>query len=264
MSDRLSTTPGHQQSLELNKKLNVSFVPGTGDQLVLSFRGIGLETNGRPEEFWATISQNGRNHMMFVADLTQSWFNTRGLMRNVILHIRKVVDLLAPERIFAVGNSMGGYAACVFAKFIPIDGVLAICPQMTLDPALIEDPRWDKYAKPVRNFRAPAIPDCLQDRTRYTFIHGARGYEGFQAAATPIQANLRQFIFRKQFHAVVKSLKEQELLRPIISALLDGKNIHAERLIRSAGGELRDPKWMPYRPLGRHPGTSPSVEENLS
>ncbi|QPH55770.1 hypothetical protein [Pontivivens ytuae] len=230
----------------MSDTLAVRYVPGAGARLVLSFRGIGAhDGEGRAEEFWGTVSQGGRNHMLFIADRTNGWYNTRGMMRRIEAHIRAVLDAVAPRQVFAIGNSMGAYGACVFSSRFDMDGVIAICPQATLDQRLVEDRRWARYARPVRTFRAPHLADCIRPATRYTILQGARGLERRQAEAIPLAANVRHFLFPGAFHALAEGLKAKGQLRPIVTALLDGENIHAERLIVEAGGRLRRARSQP-------------------
>lgn len=231
--------------------LAVRFVPGRGQRLVLSFRGLGhKDRTGRPEEFWGSISQGGQNNMLFIADKAQSWYNTRGMMRRISDHIAAVMDRVQPRQTFAIGNSMGAYGACLFSKEHDFDAVVAICPQVSLDQSVMPDQRWVRYARRVRVFRAPPLAECLRDQTRYFILSGGRGLEGHQADGVPIRPNVRHYIFRRMFHAVAENMKAQGQLTPFIDTVLNGENIRAERMLRDAGAHLRT---TPLRPAEEPP-----------
>lgn len=240
--ERTDMTPGWPADavLEDSPTLAVRAVRGRGPRLVISFRGTGTaRSGGRPEEFWGTISEGGANHLLFVADRTNGWYNHRGMIRAIDAHIAATIEALAPRQIFMIGNSMGGYGACLFAARHPVDAVIAICPQASLDPAVVPDPRYRRLARAVRTFRAPPLGACLRDRTRYWLMNGARGWDRLQAAMVPLRGNLRHFLFPGHFHAVAEMLKARKALRPIVSAILDGADMEAERRIVAEGGRLR-------------------------
>lgn len=233
--------------LEHSDHLAVRYVPGSSRNLVISFRGLGGAKGGagRVEEFWGSISQGGTNHMLFIADLAQSWYNHRGLMKRIRAYIQQILGRVQPVQVSAIGNSMGGYGAMIFSGFFPFDRVLAICPQATLDQDLVPDQRWARFARRTRVLRAPHVRDCVNPVTRYTVMLGARGLERAQAAQMPSEGNIRVFLMRGYYHAVAEGLKAQGLMRPLIHSFLNGEAFGLEHHIRGAGGILYNPQIQP-------------------
>jgi predicted esterase YcpF (UPF0227 family) len=233
--------------LERSAALAVRYVAGTGEKLVISFRGLGSQRGGggRTEEFWGSIRQDGRNHLLFIADVAQSWYNTRGMIQRIRDHVSEVIARVKPRQISAIGNSMGGYGAIVFSRFFPFDQVLSICPQATLNQNIVPDRRWARYARAVRAMRAPHVRDCVNPTTRYTVLLGARGLERIQTVQMPTQDNVRVFQMQGYYHAVAEGLKEQGLLRPMVHSFLNAEAFGLERQITAAGGVPYKPKPTP-------------------
>ncbi len=71
---------------------------------------------------------------MFLRDFSQSWYHA-GLLNissdidSTAIYIESAISENKPEKIFFVGNSMGGYAAMLFSSLIGKGEVIAFAPQ---------------------------------------------------------------------------------------------------------------------------------------
>lgn len=219
----------------------MQFEPGNGSDLVVSFSGIYANSRSNPTEFWTTLHALGKPNMLFIADLSDLWFNLPGMMARVEQVLHSVVEKLKPKRIFMLGNSMGGYGACIFAKTIDATAVLAFCPQVSLDPKVVSDRRWQKFYRRIDNFPAPVLGDELSDSTRYFVLHGLRGLESEQAKAMPSSPNFRHYVFPKMFHSVAEQIRKQKKLITLVGHFLKQDTPSMDLLLAEFGGRPKHP-----------------------
>ncbi|WP_289098616.1 hypothetical protein [uncultured Pseudoalteromonas sp.] len=122
-----------------------------GSDLYIFFGGIAAGIAMPPFEFYnaAGILEQ---HKIFIRDFHQNWYQNglEGISQNVTTttnFINKKINEIKPEKIYFVGNSMGGFAAILFARLIGRGEVIAFAPQTFICP--IErikksDYRWFK------------------------------------------------------------------------------------------------------------------------
>lgn len=117
--------------IELSKK---------GDNLYLFFGGILASIGMPPFEFYNS-SKIIDQHKIFVRDFSQSWYQN-GLpsvshdIRSTARYLKAQIEVINPEKIYFVGNSMGGYAAILFSNLIDLGEVIAFAPQTFISPHL--------------------------------------------------------------------------------------------------------------------------------
>lgn len=120
-------------------------------KLYLIFGGISAGLGMVPFEFYKTARIVDENKFFF-RDFSQSWYQNGlpGVGRNVFEvagYIRETIDGLQPEEIYFVGNSMGGFAALLFASLVGKGKAIAFAPQSFISPILRYkhlDHRWQK------------------------------------------------------------------------------------------------------------------------
>lgn len=116
-------------------------VPGA-TTLYVFFGGMAAGIVIPPFEFYRAASILDQ-HKLFLRDFGQCWYHA-GLvdashdLRSTAVWLRDRIDILAPRRTVFVGNSMGGYAALLFASLLGAGDVVAFAPQTYLSPWL----RW--------------------------------------------------------------------------------------------------------------------------
>jgi pimeloyl-ACP methyl ester carboxylesterase len=94
---------------------------------------------------------------MFVRDLRLAWYH-RGVRRHgstlpeLANSLHELIAQHEVERLVAIGNSAGGYAALAFGTLLGADRVLAFAPQTVLEPSVLAewgDHRWNEYLDPL-------------------------------------------------------------------------------------------------------------------
>ncbi|MGZ8955823.1 MAG: YqiA/YcfP family alpha/beta fold hydrolase, partial [Methylovulum sp.] len=119
--------------------------------LYFFFGGIAGNIAMPPFEFYSASKIMNENKI-FIRDFSQTWYH-RGL-RNIskdidttVTFLQKEINELKPEKVYFVGNSMGGYAAILFSMLLKQGDAIAFAPQTFLSPELRKhygDMRWSK------------------------------------------------------------------------------------------------------------------------
>ena len=118
-------------------------------KLYIFFGGISAGIAMPPFEFYNSSRILGENKI-FVRDFSQCWYHD-GLpgistdIESTVEYLKAQIKCINPDDIFFVGNSMGGYAAMLFATLIGKGEVIAFAPQTFISPSLRikhRDSRW--------------------------------------------------------------------------------------------------------------------------
>ncbi len=120
-----------------------------GKNLYIFFGGIASGIVMPVFEFYRA-SKILDDHKIFLRDLAQCWYQV-GLppisrdIETTAQYLNAQIDRLKPEKVYFVGNSMGGYAAILFASLVGVGEAIAFAPQTFIDPYLrfkYRDKRW--------------------------------------------------------------------------------------------------------------------------
>ncbi|MEM6655073.1 MAG: hypothetical protein AAF596_04645 [Planctomycetota bacterium] len=130
--------------------VELSTVPGAR-RLYVFFGGIASGIAMPPFEFY-NAAQILDDNKVFVRDFRQAWYHAglRGVSRDLpstAEFLRQQVAELHAESVTFVGNSMGGFAALLFASLTGLGPAVAFAPQTFLTPALRykhRDTRWGR------------------------------------------------------------------------------------------------------------------------
>jgi pimeloyl-ACP methyl ester carboxylesterase len=219
--------------------LHIGHLEGQGDTLVLSFAGV-----GRPEEAVQGVEaarlagEGGKNHVMFIADASRSWMNGPGIMDGVKTALDMLRARIQPRRVIAVGNSMGGSSALIFAGAHRVDAVLALAPQFSVCPDVAPwETRWQHYTKDVAEWRYPTCPDLSGSDTQVTILHGRDQEERRHAMMFKDGPRIAHFLMGRYNHRMSQKLKKRGLLQPIFSAFIAGDLPATHAAIMAAGGQ---------------------------
>lgn len=118
-------------------------------KLYILFGGIASSMGIPPFEFYNS-SRILNDNKIFLRDFSQSWYQT-GLpgIGNTAYDIgnflKSRIKEINPQEIYFVGNSMGGFAAILFASMLGCGKAVAFCPQTFIDPLkriVHGDGRW--------------------------------------------------------------------------------------------------------------------------
>ncbi len=117
--------------------------------LYFFFGGIHASIAMPPFEFYKA-SEIIEENKIFLRDFDQSWYHA-GLKDKSInidttaMYIENTINNIRPEKVFFVGNSMGGYAAILFSSLIGKGEAIAFAPQTFISSDLrkkYNDTRW--------------------------------------------------------------------------------------------------------------------------
>lgn len=117
--------------------------------LFIFFGGMAAGIAMPPFEFYNFSKILGESKI-FVRDFDQCWYHAGlpGCSRDIystVNYLRGEIRKIGPRRIVFVGNSMGGYAAMLFAALLGEGEVVAFAPQTFISPLLrmrYRDGRW--------------------------------------------------------------------------------------------------------------------------
>lgn len=148
-AQRPITLGGHRDtpSAELQR------VPGA-TTLYVFFGGIAAGIVIPPFEFYrAARILDG--HRLFLRDFAQCWYQVGlvGISRDIpstVAYLRDRIAELAPARTVLVGNSMGGFAALLFAGLLGNVEAIAFAPQTFVSPWLRWKYRDERWAHQIR------------------------------------------------------------------------------------------------------------------
>ena len=143
--------------------------------------------------------------------------------------IRDEIDLLKPDKVFFVGNSMGGFAAILFATLIGSGHVIAFAPQTFIGPfsrIRAMDFRWQKqifktYASSVGK---PKYFDLRKVMLNYKrkikiqiFVSSDHRLDSRHAQHLQGLSGVEIISFKGGGHGIVKDLRDRNLLPEMLS-----------------------------------------------
>ncbi|GAB4343817.1 MAG: hypothetical protein Kow0089_19910 [Desulfobulbaceae bacterium] len=109
-------------------------------RLYLLFGGISAEVGMLPFEFYKSSRIINENKIFF-RDYSQAWYQN-GLpgvgddVYEMAEFITRKIEKIQPREIYFVGNSMGGFAAILFAALVGRGVAIAFAPQTFISPLL--------------------------------------------------------------------------------------------------------------------------------
>lgn len=237
--------PAHRVKLDVvldNPPLRIRYLPGTGDELVLAFSGVGRNTDPTEEpgiEFYRIASGAGTRHVLFITDQSRSWLNHSDIAEQIADFTLATQERTGARRITALGNSMGGTMALLMARFLAFEAVLAFVPQYSVDPSIMPDePSWKKMRNRIQKFRFAAVDD-LPPKGQYFVLHGTLETELLHAMRFPVAANLHHFIFAGADHNLSIGLKNNGHAQALVECALAGKVDDFAAAALAAGGVYR-------------------------
>jgi pimeloyl-ACP methyl ester carboxylesterase len=108
------------------------------NKLYILFGGIAAAMGMPPFEFYNS-SRIIKENKIFLRDFSQSWYQC-GLpgigetVYDICNYLDKKINQIDPDEVFFVGNSMGGFAAILFAALLEYGKAIAFCPQTFISP----------------------------------------------------------------------------------------------------------------------------------
>jgi pimeloyl-ACP methyl ester carboxylesterase len=217
---------GKNKSVEIDLSAN-------GSNLYIFFGGIAARIAMPRFEFYNSAKIMDENKI-FIRDFAQCWYQDGlpGISKDIngtARYIQRQMDEVKPEKTFFVGNSMGGYAAILFASLIGNGEVVAFAPQTFISPVLRlkhKDFRWKKqiyttYRKSLFKRKVWNLKPLLlrSERSLKVSIYVSKEDQLDQIHASHISniQGVNLYEFKSGGHEVVKLLRDEGILPAIMS-----------------------------------------------
>lgn len=200
--------------------------------LYLFFGGISHEIVVSPFEFY-NASKIMHENKIFLRDLNQAWYHAGlcGISRDIdttAAFIQTEISRLNPEKIFFVGNSMGGYAALLFAMLLKQGDVIAFVPQTFICPILRKRFSDNRWSQPISNtYRIAAGKRCIFDvkpliagsnnQKISLFVSRGDRLDCLHTERLKGMANVFLYEFNGGGHGLIRLLRDQGKLPEIMS-----------------------------------------------
>jgi pimeloyl-ACP methyl ester carboxylesterase len=144
-----------------NQPIEIDLI-NESSSLYIFFGGIQAGIAMPPFEFYNS-SKIVNENKMFVRDFSQCWYQ-KGLqgigtdVSSIADHLKKIINDINPDKIFFVGNSMGGYAAILFAALLGQGEAIAFSPQTFISNEMREIHADNRWLEQIENMhRTPNI-----------------------------------------------------------------------------------------------------------
>lgn len=203
--------------------LRIKHWPGAGPRLVVAFTGVGLGHGGmQTDEFVGSGSAGRANHVVCVIDRRRSWFSSADLRDRVVALLAGLRARLAITDVVTIGNSMGGYAALLFAERLGARVAIAFVPQASVSPAVVTETRWPQFRAGVALAEHLSLPGILGAGTSHYAIYGDASAPDLRHAHLLEDAGrVRVFRVAGADHGIAMAIKEAGLLPALTAALMD-------------------------------------------
>lgn len=204
-----------------------------GKKLYIFFGGIAAGIAMPVFEFY-NASKIIDDHKMFLRDFSQCWYQD-GLpsigkdVYSTAEYLKNKIDDIKPEKVYFVGNSMGGYAAILFAKLIGVGEVIAFAPQTFISPFLRiknRDKRWAKqilstytkslFKRKIWDLR-PLLVNSNHNIKTSIFVSKADKLDHIHASHISGINGVNVYEFEDGGHGIVKLLRDEGKLPAIMS-----------------------------------------------
>lgn len=214
----------------------LSYAPGDGDVLVISFASLGQRRRRMPkDEFVRSVLAQGRVHALFVSDRRRSWLTSRDLVTDLCATVETLRRVDGVRRIVTLGASMGGYSALAAAGLFGVDAALAISPQYSVNKDEVPwETRWRFWRRRIGDI-APVSLSPLPAGGWYSVFHAVPDDER-QAAGFAPQPGLDHYLLPGlRHHEVAAHLGANGGVRRLLRAKIAGDRAAMAALAGAAG-----------------------------
>jgi len=206
-----------------------------GDIAVVCVSGIGRDDSQPPSyEFARCATNGGVRSTLFLSDPQRSWLSAPNLIETMVEAVQEFVARVKAKKVVTLGHSLGGFTAMVLPAFTKIDRVIALSPQMSVDPAVVpEETRWKRHIDAMPSQKIKLASDHFVPDTHYTIVHGRFPREAIQRDLVPRAANVRHYVMPHTNHNVPQRLKQAGALIPFVNAVCDGRDQRAKKILKT-------------------------------
>ena len=144
------------------------------DRCLVVFTGVGHAMgaiNIQREEFY---NQHKLGKVIWITDKKRSWGNNLNI-KKISNAVKKISE---NRKIYIIGNSMGGFLAILFSKFLEAKKVISFSPQFSVCPDIVPDEiRWMNYRQFIDEYRYKDLSDSFDKNTKYALLIGDGQHE---------------------------------------------------------------------------------------
>jgi len=204
-----------------------------GTDLYIFFGGIAAGIAMPPFEFF-NASKIVDENKIFIRDFSQCWYQDGlpGISEDIYstaTYIRRQIEQIKPDKVFFVGNSMGGFAAILFAGLIDKGEAIAFAPQTFISPFLRLKHRDTRWLKQISNTYRKSLfkrkvwnlkPFLLRSNSRNKisiFVSKADKLDRIHASHIADIPGVNVYEFDTGGHGIVKLLRDEGKLPAIMS-----------------------------------------------
>jgi hypothetical protein len=204
-----------------------------GSNLYIFFGGIAAGIAIPPFEFYNSSKIIDENKI-FIRDFSQCWYQNGlpGISRDIdstTQYLDYKIKEIKPEKTFFVGNSMGGYAAILFASLSGKGEAIAFAPQTFISPILRlkhKDFRWKKeiyttYRKSLLKRKVwdlkPVLLRLDGSQKVSIFVSKEDRLDHIHASHVKNISGVHVYEFKSGGHGIVKLLRDEGKLPAIMS-----------------------------------------------
>ena len=195
------------------------------DRCLVVFTGVGHAMGAidiQREEFY---NQHKLGMVIWITDKKRSWGNN--------LNIKKISSAVKKfsenRKIYIIGNSMGGFLAILFSKFLEAKKVIAFSPQFSVCPDIVPDEkRWMNHRQFIDEYRYKDLSDSFDRNTKYALLIGDGLQEGIHYSKFikfSSLSNIELIRFNDTGHKVASNLKDLNLLNQSIDTFFNDQSL---------------------------------------
>ena len=189
--------------------------------------GIGMP----PFEFCRASNILNENKV-FVRDISQAWYHCglSGITKDIdstAIYLKKVIHSYQPKETILIGNSMGGFAAILFASLIKNCRAIAFAPQTFLGPvSRLKNNEWrwksetfSTYIKTIskkKYFNLRSLKDDNADWRADIIVSEDHSRDLAHALNITELSQVKLHRYNSNKHRIVKVLRERNLLGEIL------------------------------------------------
>ncbi len=220
-----------------NERISISRKRGGSGSAVVSFAGVGLGSDGIPQQEFVRTLERMDHDQYYVIDKTRSWYNVTGSEI-----VERLGPLLAMNRsVFTLGNSMGGFGAIYFASRLPkCTTAVAFGPQYSVKQDIVpNEVRWRHWRKSIAEWRVPhALVDATPGVKSHVFF-GRIGRDRSHARLFIDNApeGMSIYLLAGQSHHTASYLRQMGCLIPMLELIFSGRagGSGVRMLLRNSG-----------------------------
>ena len=208
-----------------DRELSITWLPGHTDRMLLAFAGMGPARGRRRNRLeFASIAAAGGHHVLFITYMRRSWYSRPGLRARIVREVETIARRENIRDLRAIGNSMGGFGAILFAADLPISHAAAFVPQIVMTPDVLALPQWNGSRHAICDTVERNLgPIMASAPTRFAMVFGDQDFDDrIHVSHLPQAANVDVLTLQGRDHKVARWLKEQGALHDLASAMLDG------------------------------------------